>query len=58
VKQGLTESKQNVNKRIEYINKELTKSNDRILGIENSQEKTRENLGKLQQQLSVISAMK
>lgn len=58
MKQSLTESKQNVSKRIEYITKELSKCNDRITGIESSQEKTKESLTKLQQQLSVISAMK
>jgi prefoldin beta subunit len=58
VKQSLVESKQNVSKRIDYISKELQKSNDRINSIEKEQEKCRDNLGKLQQQLSVISAMK
>lgn len=58
VKQSLTESKQNVSKRIDYIGKELQKCNDRLTSIDKEQEKHRENLGKLQQQLSVISAMK
>lgn len=58
VKQSLTESKQNVTKRIDYISNELKKCNDRIATAEKDQDKHRENLGKLQQQLSVISAMK
>lgn len=57
VKQSLTESKQNVGKRIDFISKELQKCNDRLTSIEKEQDKHRENLGKLQQQLSVISAM-
>lgn len=58
VKQSLTESKQNVNKRIDFIGKELSKCNDRLASIEKEQDKHRESLGKLQQQLSVIAAMK
>lgn len=58
VKQSLIESKQNVSKRIDYISKELQKCNDRLANIEKEQDKHRENLGKLQQQLSVITAMK
>lgn len=58
VKQSLTESKQNVSKRIDYISNELKKCNERIVTAEKDQDKHRENLGKLQQQLSVISAMK
>lgn len=57
VKQSLTESKQNVTKRIDYISKELQKCNDRIAGLEKDQEKQRENMTKLQQQLSVLNAM-
>ena len=58
VKQSLSDSQQNITKRIDFIGKELQKCNDRLNGIETSQEKYRENLGKLQQQLSVLSAMK
>lgn len=58
VKQSLTESKQNVTKRIDYISKELQKCNDRIVSIEKTNDSKRENLQKLQQQLSLISAMK
>ncbi|XP_070490807.1 probable prefoldin subunit 6 [Chironomus tepperi] len=58
VKQSLAESKQNVSKRIDYISNELKKCNDRLTNAEKDQDKHRENLGKLQQQLSVISAMK
>ncbi|KAG5673766.1 hypothetical protein PVAND_003786 [Polypedilum vanderplanki] len=58
VKQSLTESKQNVSKRIDFISKELQKCNDRLVSIEKEQDKHRENLTKLQQQLSLLSAMK
>jgi prefoldin beta subunit len=50
VKQDLEESRQNVSKRIEYINKELKKCQDTIQGLEQKQDKYRENLQKLQQQ--------
>jgi prefoldin beta subunit len=58
VKQNLTESKQNVSKRIDFIGKELSKCSDRLVSIEKEQDKHRENLGNLQQQLNVITAMK
>lgn len=57
VKQPLTESKMNINKRIDFINTELNRCNDRIGVIEKDQDKQRTNLTKLQQQLSVLSAM-
>lgn len=58
VKQSLNDSQQNIQKRIGFIDKELTKCNDRLAGIEKEQDKHRENLGKLQQQLNVLSAIK
>lgn len=57
VKQSLNDSKMNINKRIDFINKELGRCNDRINVIEKDQDKQRTNLSKLQQQLSVLSAM-
>ncbi|XP_053688209.1 probable prefoldin subunit 6 [Sabethes cyaneus] len=50
VKQELEESKQNVTKRIEYINKELKKCTDNIASLEQKQDKYRANLQKLQRQ--------
>lgn len=58
VKQSLNDSQQNIQKRIGFIDKELQKCNDRLTGIEKEQDKHRENLGKLQQQLNVLSAIK
>lgn len=57
VKQSLNDSKMNINKRIDFINKELGRCNDRIGVIEKDQDKQRASLTKLQQQLSVLSAM-
>uniref|UniRef100_A0A1Q3FB00 Probable prefoldin subunit 6 n=1 Tax=Culex tarsalis TaxID=7177 RepID=A0A1Q3FB00_CULTA len=50
VKQELEESKQNVTKRIEYINKELKKCTENIQQLESKQDKYRANLQKLQRQ--------
>lgn len=58
VKQTLQDGQQNIGKRIDFIGKELSKCNERVVGIENEQDKHRENLGKLQQQLNVLTAMK
>jgi prefoldin beta subunit len=55
VKQDLEESRQNVAKRIEYINKELKKCQDTISALENKQDKYRENLQKLQQQYQMAA---
>jgi chaperonin cofactor prefoldin len=57
VKQSLADSKMNINKRIDFINTELGRCNDRIGVIEKDQDKQRGNLTKLQQQLNVLSAM-
>lgn len=58
VKQSVQDSQQNINKRIEFISKELNKVNDRLAAIEKEQDKHRDALGKLQQQLNVLTAMK
>lgn len=58
VKQSLHDSQQNITKRIDFIGKELQKCNDRLNSIEKEQDKHRENLGKLQQQLNVLTAIK
>lgn len=58
VKQSLQDSQQNISKRIDFIGNELQKCNDRLNAIENEQDKHRENLGKLQQQLNVLSTVK
>ncbi|XP_055597877.1 probable prefoldin subunit 6 [Uranotaenia lowii] len=50
VKQELDDCKQNVTKRIEYINKELKKCTDNIANLEQKQDKYRANLQKLQRQ--------
>lgn len=58
VKQSVNDSQQNITKRIDFIGKELQKCNDRLSGIEKEQDGHRENLGKLQQQLNVLTAIK
>lgn len=58
VKQDLEESRQNVNKRIDYINKELKRCQETLGILEKKQDKQREILHKLQQQFQVASAMK
>ena len=58
VKQDLEESRQNVTKRMDYIEKELKRCHDTLDGLEKKQDKHRENLQKLQQQFQVAAAMK
>ncbi|GAB0093942.1 Probable prefoldin subunit 6 [Sergentomyia squamirostris] len=58
VRQDLEECRQNVGKRIEYINKELKRCQDTLVTLEKKQDKHRENLQKLQQQYQVAIAMK
>ncbi|XP_059607560.1 probable prefoldin subunit 6 [Phlebotomus argentipes] len=58
VRQELEECRQNVGKRIEYINKELKRCQDSLTTLEKKQDKHRENLQKLQQQYQVAIAMK
>ncbi|KAL1116986.1 hypothetical protein AAG570_004314 [Ranatra chinensis] len=50
VKQELIEVKQNVAKRMEYINAELKRVNDLITTLDSKQDTHREKLGKLQHQ--------
>lgn len=50
VKQDLEEARQNVGKRIEYINGELKRHDNTIKDLEKKQETHRENLQKLQHQ--------
>ncbi|XP_064616533.1 prefoldin subunit 6-like [Liolophura sinensis] len=50
VKQELTEAKQNVQKRIEYITSEVKRHDNTIKDLEKTQESHRENLTKLQLQ--------
>lgn len=58
VKQSVHDSQQNITKRIDFIGKELEKCNSKLNAIEQTQDNHRENLGKLQQQLNVLSAIK
>lgn len=58
VKQTVHDSQQNITKRIDFIGKELEKCNSRLSAIEQEQDKHRENLGKLQQQLNLLTAIK
>jgi prefoldin beta subunit len=54
VKQSLVDSQQNVSKRIDFINKELQKCNDQLNSLETHQDKQRETIQKLQQQLILL----
>lgn len=47
VKQDLEEAKQNVAKRMEYISKEVKRTDDHISALENKQEAVQENITKL-----------
>lgn len=58
VKQSVQDSQQNISKRIDFIGKELEKCNSKLSSIEQEQDGHRENLGKLQQQLNVLTAIK
>ncbi|XP_072929267.1 prefoldin subunit 6 [Epargyreus clarus] len=51
VKQDLEEARQNVAKRMEYINKEIKRSDGHISALENKQEAIQENLSKLKSDL-------
>ncbi|CAH2211364.1 probable prefoldin subunit 6 [Pararge aegeria] len=51
VKQDLEEARQNVAKRLEYINKEMKRSDGHISALENKQEAVHENLNKLKSNL-------
>ncbi|GJQ83726.1 hypothetical protein Trydic_g20602 [Trypoxylus dichotomus] len=61
IKTDLVEAKQNVAKRMDYINKEIKRIDDQILSVEKKQDVHREILQKLQhqfQQAQVKAAMK
>lgn len=51
VKQDLEEARQNVTKRMEFINKEIKRTDDHISTLENKQEALQENLNKLKNDL-------
>ncbi|CAG9579864.1 unnamed protein product [Danaus chrysippus] len=51
VKQDLEEARQNVSKRMEYINKEIKRCDGNISALENKQEAVHENLNKLKSNL-------
>lgn len=54
VKQDLEEATQNVTKRMEYISKELKRTDDHISALENKQEALQENLNKLKNDLNKL----
>ncbi|KOB73064.1 Prefoldin beta subunit [Operophtera brumata] len=54
VKQELEEAKQNVTKRMEYISKEVKRTDDHIYALENKQEAQQENLNKLKNDLNKL----
>lgn len=51
VKQDTEEARQNVAKRMEYISKEIKRTDDHISALENKQEALQENLNKLRNDL-------
>lgn len=55
VKQDLEEARQNVAKRMEYISKEIKRTDDHISALENKQEASQENLNKLKNDLGKLS---
>ncbi|KAG7309989.1 hypothetical protein JYU34_004512 [Plutella xylostella] len=54
VKQELEDARQNVAKRMEYITKEMKRTDDHISALENKQEASQENLNKLKNDLGKI----
>ncbi|CAK1579276.1 unnamed protein product [Parnassius mnemosyne] len=54
VKQDFEEAKQNVAKRMEYINKEIKRTDGHISALENKQEAIQENLNKLKSDLGSL----
>lgn len=55
VKQDLEESRQNVGKRMEYIKKEVDRTNNNLESLEKKLSKHRDSLQKLQQQLKILT---
>lgn len=58
VRQELEECRQNVGKRMEFINKEIKRCHTQIQGLEKEQDKLHESIQKLQQQYQISVAMK
>lgn len=58
IKQTLEESKHNVTKRVDYINKELNRCQDQLTALDKKQDQHREILMKLQQQYQATMALK
>lgn len=58
VRQELEECRQNVGKRMEFINKEIKRCHTSITTLEKEQDKHHESISKLQQQYQVSMAMK
>ncbi|XP_030027760.1 prefoldin subunit 6-like [Manduca sexta] len=54
VKQDLDEARTNVSKRMEYISKEIKRTDDHISALENKQEALQENLNKLRNDLGKL----
>ncbi|XP_053605619.1 prefoldin subunit 6 [Plodia interpunctella] len=54
VKQQLEEARQNVSKRMEYISKEIKRTDDHICALENKQEALQETLNKLKNDLGKL----
>lgn len=54
VKQDLEEARQNVSKRMEYISKEIKRTDDHICALENKQEALQENLNKLRNDIGKL----
>ncbi|KAL5292496.1 PFDN6 family protein [Megaselia abdita] len=55
VKQDLEESRQNVGKRMEYIKKEVDRTNNNLESLEKKLAKHRDSLQKLQQQIKILT---
>lgn len=55
VKQNLEESRQNVGKRLEYIKKEVDRTNNHLESLEKKLAKHRDSLQKLQQQIKILT---
>ncbi|KAK7022776.1 Prefoldin subunit 6 [Halocaridina rubra] len=54
IKQDFEEARQNVNKRIDYIQQEIKRHEGNIEDVEKKAEEKRESIGKLQQQMQQI----
>ncbi|XP_068624592.1 prefoldin subunit 6 [Battus philenor] len=54
IKQDLEEARQNVTKRMDYINKEIKRSDGHISALENKQEAIQTNLNKLRNEMASL----